>query len=44
MTTRTFTDKNGNSWEWVETPETREAIKQLHETSKKIRERQSEKN
>lgn len=31
MTIRTFVDKNGNSWEWEETPETLEAIKQLHE-------------
>ena len=34
MTTRTFVDKNGNSWEWEETPETIEALKQLHETVK----------
>ena len=34
MTTRTFIDKNGNSWEWEETPETIEALKQLHETVK----------
>lgn len=32
MTTRNFIDKNGNSWEWQETPETIEALKQLHET------------
>jgi hypothetical protein len=32
MTTRTFVDKNGNSWEWEETPETIEALKKLHET------------
>jgi hypothetical protein len=30
MTTRTFVDKNGNSWEWEEAPETIEALKQLH--------------
>jgi len=30
MTTRTFIDKNGNSWEWEETPEVLEALKQLH--------------
>ncbi len=30
MTTRTFTDKNGNSWEWEETKETAEALKTLH--------------
>ena len=36
MTTRTFVDKNGNSWEWEETPETIEALKQLHETVKQV--------
>jgi hypothetical protein len=36
MTTRTFVDKNGNSWEWKETPETIEALKQLHETVSKV--------
>ena len=30
MTTRTFVDKNGNSWEWEETPEVKEALEQLH--------------
>lgn len=39
MTTRTFADKNGNSWEWEETPETVEALKQLHETVKQVNER-----
>ena len=34
MTTRTFVDKNGNSWEWEETSETIEALKQLHESVK----------
>ena len=32
MTTRTFVDKNGNSWEWKETPEVLEALKKLYET------------
>lgn len=32
MTTRNFVDKNGNSWEWEETPETVEALKKLHES------------
>lgn len=32
MTTRTFVDKNGNTWEWQETPEVLEALKKLHET------------
>ena len=41
MTTRTFVDKNGNSWEWEETPETIKALKQLHETVKKVNENAS---
>jgi hypothetical protein len=36
MTNRTFTDKNENQWEWEETPETIEALKQLHETVTKV--------
>ena len=32
MTTRTFVDKNGNTWEWNETPEVVGALKQLHAT------------
>jgi len=36
MTERTFVDKNGNSWSWEETPETIEALKQLHETVKEV--------
>ena len=31
MTTRTFVDKNGNSWEWEETNEVIETLKKLHE-------------
>jgi hypothetical protein len=38
MTTRTFVDKNGNSWEWEETPETIQALKELHETVKQVNE------
>jgi hypothetical protein len=30
MTIRTFTDKNGNEWNWEETPEVVEALKKLH--------------
>ena len=41
MTERTFIDKNGNSWEWEETPETIEALKQLHDTVKKVNENAS---
>jgi hypothetical protein len=29
MTLRTFIDKNGNTWEWNETPEVLEAVKNL---------------
>jgi hypothetical protein len=39
MTTRTYKDKNDNEWTWEETPETIEALKQLHETVQKINER-----
>ena len=28
MTTRTYTDKNGNEWSWEETPEVVKAIKE----------------
>jgi len=39
MATRTFTDKNQNQWEWEETPETIETLKQLHESVKQANER-----
>jgi len=39
MTERTFVDKNGNEWSFEETPETIEALKQLHETVKKVNDR-----
>jgi len=35
MTERTFTGKTGDVWTWEETPETIEALKQLH---KKVQE------
>ena len=44
MTTRTIIDKNGNSWEWEETPETIEALKQLHQTVKEVNENRNSKN
>jgi len=31
MSLRTFTDKNGNVWEWNETPEVIEALKNYHQ-------------
>jgi hypothetical protein len=33
MTTRTFIDKNGNSWEWEETEETQKAVEALHKVN-----------
>jgi hypothetical protein len=39
MTNRNYKDKNQNEWEWEETPETIEALKQLHETIKKVNDR-----
>ncbi len=38
MTERTYKDKNDNDWSWEETPETVEALKQLHGTVKKANE------
>jgi hypothetical protein len=32
MTKRTFVDKNGNTWEWDETPEVVAAVEKLHAT------------
>ena len=40
--TRTFVDKNGNSWTWEETPETIEALKQLHEAVKNANSKNNE--
>ena len=39
MTIKTFKDKNDNEWSFNETPETIEALKQLHETIKKVNDR-----
>lgn len=39
MTKRNFEDKNKNSWEWEETPETIEALKLLHQTVKEVNEK-----
>jgi hypothetical protein len=36
MTKRTFTNSGGETWEWEETPETIEALKQLHETIREL--------
>ena len=34
MTLRTFVDKNGNTWEWEETEEVLQALKELHNENK----------
>lgn len=39
MTTRTYVTKSGDTYEWEETPETIEALKQFHETVKQVNER-----
>jgi hypothetical protein len=39
MTERTYKDKNDNDWTWEETPETIQALKELHETVKRVNER-----
>ena len=39
MTERTYKDKNDNQWTWEETPETIQALKELHETVKRVNER-----
>ena len=39
MKNRTFTDKNNNEWNWQETPETIEALKQLHGTVEAVNEK-----
>ena len=44
MTERTYKDKNDNDWTWEENAETIEALKQLHETVKKVNERRKESN
>jgi hypothetical protein len=38
MAIRTFSDTNSNDWSWEETPETIEALKQLHNTVKRVNE------
>jgi len=41
MTTRTFVDKNGNTWEWDETKETQKAVERLHQTMREMKEKES---
>jgi len=42
MTTRTFVDKNGNTWEWDETKETQKAVERLHQTMREMKEKESQ--
>lgn len=39
MATRTYTQKDNTVWEWEETPETIDALKQLHEMVNKANDR-----
>jgi hypothetical protein len=39
MTERTYKDKHDNEWTWEETPETIQALKELHETVKQVNDR-----
>jgi hypothetical protein len=39
MTTRKFENKSGEVWTWEETPETVAAVKQLHDTIRKNKEK-----
>jgi hypothetical protein len=41
MTKRTFISKSGDTYEWEETPETVEALKELHKLSEKVNERKA---
>jgi hypothetical protein len=38
MTTRTYTDKNGNEWSWEETDELLGLLKQLHQPQGQVNE------
>jgi len=38
MTTRTFVDSKSGTWSWEETQETIAALKELHETVKRVNE------
>ena len=42
MTTRTYTDKNGNEWSWEETNELLELLKQLHQSQSESNESTSD--
>lgn len=44
MTIRQFVTKSGDTWEWEETPETIEALKQLHKTVDIVNQNKNEEN
>jgi hypothetical protein len=37
MPKKQMIDKNGNTWEWEETPEVVKAVKKLHESSNAVK-------
>lgn len=41
MTKKEYTGKGGEVWTWEETPETIKALKELHETTKKVNAKKS---
>lgn len=44
MTKRTFLDKNQNQWEWEETPETIQALKDLVDAVNVVNQKKEEAN
>ena len=42
MTTRQFVDSKGNTWEWDETDEVREAVARLHDTIRELETKNAE--
>ena len=43
MSTRTFVDSKGNTWEWEETKEVKEAVEKLHRTISELEKTETEK-
>ena len=42
MAKREFIDKNGNTWNWEETPEVIKAVEQLHKTIRELESKASD--
>jgi|TARA_R100000030_G_scaffold90033_1_gene74519 ubiquinone biosynthesis protein UbiJ len=42
MTKRQFVDSKGNTWEWDETDEVREAVARLHDTIRELEKKNAE--